>query len=508
MPVICNCCQRSFDKQITNSHLRSHNMTTEEYKNKYGNDSLASDEYRAEKKSKSSGKNNPMYGKKHSDETKDFISKTNLGREAHNKGVSMSDEQKEKLRIKAVERNKKWTEEGNHPMVGRKLSDDTKNKLREKRKLQQNSVENNPEIVKKIQESRKKYTKDRLIKTNILVKQKVEEWGYTLVSDETDHLLQIYSFKCNKCGNNFERTRESILKENMCHVCNPVYNSHSKIELNILKYIRELLPDEVVLCGNRNKIYPLELDIFIPSKNVAIEICGLYWHSELMGKGMKYHVEKLEKCISSGIRLITIFEDEIYDSLDIVKKRLSHILGKSLEKRIYARNCVIKEINDITEVKNFINKNHLQGYTSSQIKLGLYEKDELVSVMTFAKPSIAKGGKTKNGWELSRFCSSENVIGGASKLLQYFIRNYSPTEIFSFSDRRWSIGNVYEKIGFVFEYNTSPNYWYIKGAKRIHRFSLRKNSNDDQSLTEWENRQNQGWNRIWDCGHGKWVWKK
>jgi hypothetical protein len=35
---------------------------------------------------------------------------------------------------------------------------------------------------------------------------------------------------------------------------------------------------------------------------------------------------------------------------------------------------------------------------------------------------------------------------------------------------------------------------------------LRKNPNDDPSLTEWENRKNQGWNRIWDCGHSKWTW--
>jgi hypothetical protein len=65
-------------------------------------------------------------------------------------------------------------------------------------------------------------------------------------------------------------------------------------------------------------------------------------------------------------------------------------------------------------------------------------------------------------------------------------------------------------LGFVKQHDAPPNYWYIdfKGMMRIHRYNLRKTSQDNTQLTEWENRKLQGWNRIWDCGNTKWVWMK
>jgi hypothetical protein len=34
---------------------------------------------------------------------------------------------------------------------------------------------------------------------------------------------------------------------------------------------------------------------------------------------------------------------------------------------------------------------------------------------------------------------------------------------------------------------------------------MRKSIKDREELTEWENRQIQGWDRIWDCGNLKYV---
>jgi hypothetical protein len=93
------------------------------------------------------------------------------------------------------------------------------------------------------------------------------------------------------------------------------------------------------------------------------------------------------------------------------------------------------------------------------------------------------------------------VLGGASKLLKYFERNYDWSKIISYADRRWSVGNVYDKLGFDLTGVTKPNYWYIKDQKRLHRFNLRKKYEDPKNLTEWQIRQSQGWNRIWDCGN-------
>lgn len=86
----------------------------------------------------------------------------------------------------------------------------------------------------------------------------------------------------------------------------------------------------------------------------------------------------------------------------------------------------------------------------------------------------------------------------------------NPETIISYSDNRWGDGNVYEKLGFQFEKETPPNYWYFttNDISRKHRFSLRKNKTDGQNLTEWENRKSQGWYRIWDCGNKKYRWNK
>ena len=66
-----------------------------------------------------------------------------------------------------------------------------------------------------------------------------------------------------------------------------------------------------------------------------------------------------------------------------------------------------------------------------------------------------------NIYELNRFATNCNVIGGFSKLLKYFQRNYKWHEIVSFADRRWSEGGVYEKSGFELEQINKPDYSYV-----------------------------------------------
>lgn len=272
-----------------------------------------------------------------------------------------------------------------------------------------------------------------------------------------------------------------------------------------------------IIENDRKLIYPKELDILIPSKKIAIEFCGLYWHSEKNGKDKKYHLNKLNKCNEEGYRLITIFEDEWINSKELIKNKISHILGVSNKKRIYARECGITEVSSGI-ISKFCNKNHIQGYIGSSIKLGLYCKGELVAIMSFSKPSLSKGNKGtfKGVWELNRYCTSCNVIGGAGKLFKFFQRNYIWKEVFSFADKRWSNGNLYKELGFENFTHTEPNYFYFhkrEGCKRIHRFNFRKQKLKeklevfDPSKTEYENMLINGWNRIWDCGNFKFTLK-
>ena len=55
-----------------------------------------------------------------------------------------------------------------------------------------------------------------------------------------------------------------------------------------------------------------------------------------------------------------------------------------------------------------------------------------------------------NEWNLSRFCNKAgyNIIGGASKLLNNFIKNNEVYRIISYADKDWSIGSLYYTLGF------------------------------------------------------------
>ena len=180
-------------------------------------------------------------------------------------------------------------------------------------------------------------------------------------------------------------------------------------------------------------------------------------------------------------------------------------LFNKTENKIYARKCFIREVGS-KESREFLNANHLQGYCNSKIRLGLYYNDELVSLMTFGK-SRHFIGSSKFEWELLRFCNkiNTNVVGGASRLLKHFIKEYSPNSIVSYADRRWSNGNLYDRLGFT-KYNESkPNYYYVVGRKRIYRFNLRKSVlvkkyGCPTDMSEHEFCLSRKWYRIYDCG--------
>jgi hypothetical protein len=257
--------------------------------------------------------------------------------------------------------------------------------------------------------------------------------------------------------------------------------------------------------NTRDIIAPLELDFYIPSKQLAIEVCGLYWHSEVSGRrNRQYHYNKFKMCEKLGIKLITIFEDEWKYKQSIVESRLQNLLGIT-NKRIYARQCLVEEIT--TDVaKDFINTHHLQGYSNSTINLALKDTlNNIVSVMTFAKPRF--NNKYEN--EIIRFCSSGSVVGGASKLFDYFIKKYNPTSILSYSDNRWGNGSVYEHLGFKFK-SLNIGYTYTDYKNRYTRNQYQKHKlvklGYDSSLSEAEIMKSRGYDRIWDCGQTTWVY--
>ena len=249
-----------------------------------------------------------------------------------------------------------------------------------------------------------------------------------------------------------------------------------------------------------------ELDIYIPSKNIAIEYDGLIWHSEKFNRDNNYHLKKTNECKNKGIRLIHIFEDEWLEHADIIKSMLKNILEYT-EIRIFARKCIVKDVST-NEAMQFLDKNHIQGRCKAKYYYGLFYNDELVSLMTFGytRQQRKYNKDYNNTYELLRFCNklNTNVIGGASKLLKHFIDDIKPNEIITYADKRWSIGNLYETLGFVHTHDSRPNYFYTFGQKRENRFKYRKGQlikqGFDKNKTEHEIMLERGIYRIYDCG--------
>jgi hypothetical protein len=319
-----------------------------------------------------------------------------------------------------------------------------------------------------------------------------------------------YPFKCMRC-NEMGLHDISNGKDIFCDVCDEV--KISKFQKEVRDFIRSIISNEEILEQNiRNIIHPKELDIYIPDKKIAIECNGLCWHSEVLGnKNKVYHLNKTKWCMSKGIFLIHIFESEWIQKKEIVKSILLNLLN-STPDRIYARVCKLREISS-EESKIFLNNNHIQENDISSYKLGLFFEETLVSVMTFCKSRF----DSKIQYEMSRFCNkiNTNVIGGASKLFSHFINTLKPTSVVSYSDRRYFNGNLYKTLNFNFAYNTPPNYYYILDNYKTlqHRMNWQKHKlktklpNFDETLSEWENMKTHGFDRIWDCGHGKWIWE-
>lgn len=291
-----------------------------------------------------------------------------------------------------------------------------------------------------------------------------------------------------------------------CPICGN--NGTSKSETEIFDFIKQFCSDAI---NNTKKIIsPLELDIYIPSLNLAIEYCGLYWHNENSPEPRlrNYHFDKMRQCNEKGIRLITIFEDEWLERQDQVKNFLISAINKN-STRIGARKTELKEVPSKAAAL-FLEENHIQGKTTFKIAFGLYYNEELIGIVTGNKHH--RQGH-ENTFVLNRlaFKTDVAVSGGSSKLLKALIeyaRNNGYHKLVSWSDNRWSEGRVYEKLGFILAENLGPDYSYVVKQGRISKQSCQKKNLVKKGAvgnTEREMALSLGLYRIWDCGKKQWV---
>ena len=243
--------------------------------------------------------------------------------------------------------------------------------------------------------------------------------------------------------------------------------------------------------------------------NYLIEINPTATHNSTWGwRGNKstgldryYHQEKSKLAMDNGYQCICVWDWDDYDK--IVKLLMPR-------KKCYARQCEIKEVSLQDEIE-FLNTYHLQGYVASDVHLGLFLNNKLVSIMTFGKPRYNK----KFQYELLRYCSSMCVTGGAEKLFKHFCKVYHPVNIISYCDLSKFSGKVYSKLGFTLKSTkiTPSKHWvhpYYKthitdNLLRQRGFDQLFNTNFGKGISNTDLILSAGFVEVNDCGQATYV---
>lgn len=322
--------------------------------------------------------------------------------------------------------------------------------------------------------------------------------GYDIISIQNS----TYEFVCNE--NHIFKIKQGMLSSRIksnsivCLECNP--KSFSASEATIGIFVKNNIKEEVLLQYKKFLKERKELDIYIPSLNIAFEFNGIYWHSEKMAENDGL-LSKTIECQEKGVKLIHIFEDEWTYKSDIVESLILNELDKNTFE-IDSSKCKIKIVSN-SQAEKFLEEAHINGYKTSDIKIGLYYDSVIVYIMTFNKLS-------DNSYEIIQFSSeiSTKIINGKEKILKYFIKKYNPEHIESCLDRCWYNGTEFDNIGFNITEYIEPSYKYVKNDRRFNvdevliKEGLLNNENEHEIMKDRK------YYRIYDAGSIKIVWNK
>lgn len=320
----------------------------------------------------------------------------------------------------------------------------------------------------------------------------------------------------SKLGIQVSRTLSKIHQFGLEDYVN-INSTRSKQHTEIIEILKNYIEEDDIIQGDRTILKGKELDIYIPSKKLAIEVNGVYWHSTLY-KDKYYHMKKTLDCARQGIRLIHIFE---YEWGDVIKQeKITNMLIRAISNNglipIHARDTYITEI-DSEMYNKFLDIYHIQGSANAAIKIGCFYKDNIIGVMSFSTPRFCSNYQ----YELVRLCWVDNmaVSGGIEKMMNYFMEKYSPKSIITYCDISKFTGNSYLKIGFkpcVDKPLSEPNYVWVylcnTYCEVLSRYQTQKHKLvelglGDKSQTEDEIMEELGYLKIYDSGNIRLEWK-
>ncbi len=346
---------------------------------------------------------------------------------------------------------------------------------------------------------------------------KVHGTAYTYANADYKWAREKVSITCPRHGDFMQKPNHHLAGFG-CPSCRGIV---SKPEHEIVTWLRAR--GVVVEQSRRDLIAPKELDLYLPEHKLAIEYCGMYWHShknaEDEAKNKHRHWEKHKLCAERGIRLITLYETEWLERKAVIKRFLRAATG-NMRGKVMARKCALRMV-DAAEAKVFFDAYHPQGAAGGGVYYGLYWGTKLVACMRFAYGINDRGAAGKNKeWTLSRYATRINVNGGASRLLSAFLKDSGYPAVKSFSDNRLFAGGMYTTLGFTLVEDIPPDYavWSQKtGLRPKTHYQRRELPNRllergrgetfdpvTDARTEQEMTYLIGAARIYDCGKKRW----
>jgi len=259
----------------------------------------------------------------------------------------------------------------------------------------------------------------------------------------------------------------------------------------------------------------LNEDFFFWAQSIFPEV-NQVGNSYVFGKKLRVHFLNIQ--LNRDFRgnvlksEIVLWEDIWQHRREQVKARISSLLGHN--QTIFARDTQIVKLDKPT-LESFLKQNHVMEPVSAKHKYGLMYKGILVAVASFSSPkTFYREEGAFRSVELVRYASLQgvNVVGAMGKLLEHFIEQHKPDDIMTYTDREWSDGEVYEKLGFVKTEQTMPITFWIHPEEMIryplHKIPVELQMECKSSGMELETfLEQKGFRQIQNLGNNKFIWK-
>jgi hypothetical protein len=313
--------------------------------------------------------------------------------------------------------------------------------------------------------------------------------------------------ECKKHGEFWQRPSTHVgVGERSPAVCPRCSNSRtSRGEQELLDWLR--LEGFTAEHGNR-ELLGLEMDVFLPDLNVAIEYCGLYWHGEKF-KQPSYHLDKALSAKELGIRLVTLYEDQwLYDQ-ERTKNRILDILKGYRSggvEVVQVKPAGWQEVNEIHSQYNLAVSGALTA--TCPINYILCDKQgNRIAAASLRRPRT----EVPYDLEIVRYTEAHVSKDGLTNLLLKLQDEHPSTRIYVDVGLCWGNPGAFEKLGFYQESLLEPQYFWAKAnSERIPRRLFTREfvetlPKSTPGASVADNARANGYWRIHDCGKARMV---